>query len=84
MLLILPVILPGAADPVRLAVRAGHSVDALLKVYAKCIDGQEQEMNARILKGLGRRARPKADGVTHPSRGSPGETRGFRVATARQ
>ena len=35
------------------AARAGHSVDVLLKSYAKCIDGQEQDMNARILKGLG-------------------------------
>lgn len=35
------------------AARAGPSVDVLLKIYAKCIDGQEQEMNDRILKGLG-------------------------------
>jgi hypothetical protein len=35
------------------AARAGHSVDVLLKIYAKCIDGQEAEMNERILQGLG-------------------------------
>ncbi|MBQ0853405.1 tyrosine-type recombinase/integrase [Streptomyces sp. BH-SS-21] len=35
------------------AARAGHSVDVLLKIYAKCIDGQEHEMNDRILKSLG-------------------------------
>ncbi|GAA0539846.1 hypothetical protein GCM10010390_47280 [Streptomyces mordarskii] len=35
------------------AARVGHSVDVLLKIYAKCIDGQEDEMNDRILKGLG-------------------------------
>ncbi|MFG2353722.1 tyrosine-type recombinase/integrase [Streptomyces sp. NPDC048521] len=35
------------------AARAGHSVDVLLKIYAKCIDGQEQEMNDRIMLGLG-------------------------------
>ncbi|AUA11215.1 tyrosine-type recombinase/integrase [Streptomyces sp. SID8382] len=35
------------------AARAGHSVDVLLKIYAKCIDGQEGEMNDRIMKGLG-------------------------------
>ncbi len=35
------------------AARAGHSVDVLLKIYAKCIDGQEDEMSDRILKGLG-------------------------------
>lgn len=34
------------------AARAGHSVEVLLKVYAKCIDGQEEEMNKRIMKGL--------------------------------
>ncbi|MFE2532541.1 hypothetical protein [Streptomyces sp. NPDC059371] len=37
----------------RAAARAGHSVDVLLKIYAKCIDGQEQEMNDRIMQGLG-------------------------------
>jgi integrase len=35
------------------AQRAGHSVEVLLKIYAKCIDGQEEEMNERIMKGLG-------------------------------
>jgi hypothetical protein len=28
-------------------------VDVLLKIYAKCIDGREQEMNDRTMKGLG-------------------------------
>lgn len=32
---------------------AGHSVDVLLKIYAKRVDDQEKEMNDRILKGLG-------------------------------
>ncbi len=35
------------------AARAGHSVEVLLKIYAKCIDGQEAEMNERIMKSLG-------------------------------
>jgi integrase len=35
------------------AARAGHSVDVLLKIYAKCIEGQEAEMNDRIMVGLG-------------------------------
>jgi hypothetical protein len=35
-----------------IAARAGHSVDVLLRIYAKCIDGQETEMNDRIMKGL--------------------------------
>ncbi|GGU43434.1 hypothetical protein GCM10010211_03560 [Streptomyces albospinus] len=35
------------------AARAGHSVEVLLKIYAKCIDGQEAEMNERIMNGPG-------------------------------
>lgn len=35
------------------AARAGHSVEVLRKIYAKCIDGQETEMNERIMSGLG-------------------------------
>ncbi|XTZ14446.1 tyrosine-type recombinase/integrase [Micromonospora echinospora] len=34
------------------AARAGHSVDVLLKVYAKCIDGQEVTVNQRIEAAL--------------------------------
>lgn len=33
--------------------RAGHSVDVLLKVYAKCIEGQEEMANRRIEDALG-------------------------------
>lgn len=29
------------------AASAGRFVDVLLKIYAKCIDGQEEEMNDR-------------------------------------
>ncbi len=34
------------------AERAGHGVDVLLKVYAKCIDGQHEVANKRILEAL--------------------------------
>ncbi|MDI1466368.1 site-specific integrase [Catellatospora sp. KI3] len=34
------------------AERAGHSVEVLLKVYAKCIDGQEETINRRIEQAL--------------------------------
>ena len=34
------------------AERAGHSVDVLLKVYAKCLDGDRDRMNARIAAAL--------------------------------
>jgi integrase len=32
--------------------RAGHSVDVLLRVYAKCIDGQDATVNRRIDEAL--------------------------------
>lgn len=35
------------------AERAGHSVDVLLKIYAKCLDGDRDRMNARIAAALG-------------------------------
>ncbi|MET8051491.1 hypothetical protein ABZU75_28205 [Streptosporangium sp. NPDC005286] len=34
------------------AERAGHGVDVLLRVYAKCIDGQRDVANQRILVAL--------------------------------
>lgn len=33
--------------------RAGHSVDVLLRVYANCIDGDEDIANERISNALG-------------------------------
>lgn len=35
------------------AERAGHTVDVLLKIYAKCIDGQREVADQRIEKALG-------------------------------
>lgn len=40
--------LNGGVGPARVAQWAGHSVDVLLKIYAKCIDGQEQTDLLRI------------------------------------
>lgn len=40
--------LAAGGEPVQIAEWAGHSVDVLLKVYAKCIDGQEHVTLARI------------------------------------
>lgn len=45
--------LNSAVPAPEVAARAGHSVDVLLKIYAKCIDGQETEMNERIMRNLG-------------------------------
>ncbi|MBB5134191.1 integrase [Thermocatellispora tengchongensis] len=35
------------------AKRAGHSVDVLLRVYAKCLDGQQEHINGKINDALG-------------------------------
>ncbi|MGN9847253.1 tyrosine-type recombinase/integrase [Nonomuraea sp. H19] len=37
---------------VEVAKRAGHSVDVLLRVYAKCIDGQQEQINGKINDAL--------------------------------
>lgn len=34
------------------AERAGHGVDVMLRVYAKCIDGQREVANQRIIDAL--------------------------------
>lgn len=42
--------LNGGVPAPEVAARAGHSVDVLLKVYAKCIDGQKDLVNEKIGK----------------------------------
>ncbi|MFI6295925.1 hypothetical protein ACIBEJ_30300 [Nonomuraea sp. NPDC050790] len=37
---------------VEVAKRAGHSVDVLLRVYAKCMDGQQEQVNGKINNAL--------------------------------
>ena len=37
---------------------AGHSVEVLLKVYAKCLDGQDAVARRRVEQALGHSARP--------------------------
>lgn len=41
--------LSAGVNPAQVAEWAGHSVDVLLRVYAKCIAGQQQEALRRIL-----------------------------------
>jgi hypothetical protein len=41
----------GVAAP-EVANRAGHSVEVLLRVYSKCIDGGEEAANRRIDEAL--------------------------------
>jgi hypothetical protein len=44
--------LNGGVQPAQVAEWAGHSVAVLLKVYAKCIDGQDQIAKRRIEDAL--------------------------------
>jgi integrase len=46
--------LNGGVSPTRVAEWAGHSVDVLLKIYAKCLDGQEDLDLRRIDQALHR------------------------------
>jgi integrase len=45
--------LNGGVSPTEIAKRAGHSVEVLLRVYAKCVSGQEEIANRRIDEILG-------------------------------
>ncbi|MGW7483491.1 tyrosine-type recombinase/integrase [Nonomuraea muscovyensis] len=44
--------LNGGVPAPEVAKRAGHGVDVLLRVYAKCVDGQEEIVNQRIEDAL--------------------------------
>jgi integrase len=44
--------LNGGVPATEVANRAGHSVEVLLRVYAKCIDGGEEAANRRIDEAL--------------------------------
>ncbi|MFI6796184.1 tyrosine-type recombinase/integrase [Streptosporangium canum] len=44
--------LNAGAPPTEVAQRAGHSVDVLLRVYAKCIEGQRVRANGQIANAL--------------------------------
>jgi integrase len=42
--------LRATADPAQIAEWAGHTVDVLMRVYAKCVAGQQAEAKRRILE----------------------------------
>jgi integrase len=48
--------LNGGVSPTRVAEWAGHGVDVLLRIYAKCIDGQEDLDLRRINQALNQKA----------------------------
>ncbi|GAA3618453.1 tyrosine-type recombinase/integrase [Kineosporia mesophila] len=45
--------LNGGVPPTQVAEWAGHSVEVLLKIYAKCLDGGEAELQRRVETALG-------------------------------
>src|SRR6266704_207149 len=53
--------LNGGVPPAQVAEWAGHSVAVLLKVYAKCIDGQDQIAKQRIEDALRDHGEPEED-----------------------
>lgn len=42
--------LRATADPAQVAEWAGHTVDVLMRVYAKCVSGQQDQAKRRILE----------------------------------
>jgi integrase len=44
--------LNAGTPPTEVAARAGHSVAVLLRVYAACLDGEDESINARITDAL--------------------------------
>lgn len=45
--------LNGGIPPTQVAEWAGHSVEILLKIYAKCLDGGQEHLRARVQAALG-------------------------------
>lgn len=50
--------LNGGVPPTKVAEWAGHSVDVLLQVYAKCLDGQDQIAQLQVQAALGHGPKP--------------------------
>ena len=47
--------LNGGVPPADVAAWAGHSVEILLKIYAKCLDGGTELLRKRVQAALGHR-----------------------------
>lgn len=62
--------LNGGVGPARVAEWAGHSVEVLLKIYAKCIDGEEGIALRRIGEALGRPSGSPAGPLPPPVAGA--------------
>lgn len=46
-------VLNGGVPAAQVAEWAGHSVEVLLKVYAKCLDGKDEMARRRVMEALG-------------------------------
>jgi integrase len=51
--------LNGGVPPTQVAEWAGHSVDVLLRIYAKCLVGQDELAKRRILEALREGSEPE-------------------------
>ncbi len=58
--------LNGGVPAPQVAEWAGHSVEVLLRIYAKCIDGQDQAARRRIEEALGLDETPEPDEAPEP------------------
>lgn len=80
--------LNGGVSPTEIATRAGHSVEVLLRVYAKCVHGQEEVANRRIEEILGIQETPphSNDAAHEPTQrtGKPGRASPERPAIKRR
>jgi integrase len=56
--------LNGGGPPTTVAEWAGHSVEILLRIYAKCLDGGDAEIRRRVQAALGYTDTPTNDEVT--------------------
>ncbi len=71
--------LNGGVPATEVARRAGHSVAVLLRVYASCIDGEEETVNAKIQRALAAgRGRGRIGGNVGRAGATPREKRQVR------
>ena len=64
--------LKATADPAQVAEWAGHTVDVLMRVYAKCVAGQQDEAKRRILDAT----KPNADASPRAGADTPADSDG--------
>jgi integrase len=63
--------LNAGVPPARVAERAGHSVDVLLRIYANCVEGDDEIALTRIGKAL---QQPGSSSDDRPSRRNLGHS----------